>query len=490
MELTDSGLLKAQAHVGGTWVDADDGSRFAVRDPASGAELARVARLSATETMRAIDAADGALAKLARLGAAGRAALLTRLASELERHAEDLARIMTAEQGKPLPESRAEVAYGRAFFEWFAGEAPRIYGRVVPPPSDDKRVLVLRQPVGVGAAITPWNFPSAMIARKLAPALAAGCPMVLKPAEATPLSALTLAELASRAGAPDGAFNVVTTDADGADAVGRALCASPVVRKLSFTGSTAVGKLLAGRCASTVKRVSLELGGNAPFLVFDDADLEAAVEGALIAKFRNCGQTCVSANRFLIQAGIYDAFRDRLRGRMETLQLGPGDRDGTDLGPLIDGQGLAKVERLLDDAREHGADVLLGGARVDAQTTFYPPTLVEGVTPQMEIFREEIFGPIVTLTRFDDEAEAIALANDPRAGLCAYYYSRDLGRGFRVSEALEYGMVGVNTGLISNAAAPFGGVKESGLGREGGAEGIEDWVETKYVCFGDCHPTG
>ncbi|MGD8861352.1 MAG: NAD-dependent succinate-semialdehyde dehydrogenase [Myxococcales bacterium] len=484
MLLSDADLLKTGAFIDGQFVPAGERPELTVTDPARGVEIARIPRLGRADTAAAIDAAARALPAMRSMAAKQRGALLRRVAELMHEHSEDLARLMTAEQGKPLAEARAEIAYGAGFFEWFAEEAQRIYGRTIPPPDGDRRLMVTREPVGVCASITPWNFPTAMLARKLAPALAAGCTLVAKPAEATPLSALALAELTLRAGVPAGAFNVVTGAAEDADAIGRELCEHPKVRKLGFTGSTEVGKLLAERCAGTVKRVSLELGGNAPFLVFDDADVRAAVDGLMVAKFRNCGQTCVAANRVLVQDGVHGAFREALRERMAGLVVGPGDEQGVDLGPLIDEGGLQKVQRLVADARERGAQVLMGGGPAERGGTFFEPTLIAGATPEMAMSQEEIFGPVVAITRFGDDAEGIALANETRAGLCAYFYARDLGRCFRVSEALEYGMVGVNTGLVSNPAAPFGGVKESGLGREGGAEGIDDYLETKYVCFG------
>ena len=407
----------------------------------------------------------------------------------LHQHADDLARIMTAEQGKPLAEAKGEVGYGASFIEWFAEEARRVYGETVPTTDPSKRYLVIKQPVGVCAAITPWNFPIAMITRKVAPALAAGCPVVIKPAEATPLSALAVAELAQRAGMPAGVLNVLTADAERSIEVGKVLCRSDVVRHLSFTGSTEVGRILMQQCAPTIKKLSLELGGNAPFIVFDDADLEAAVEGALVSKYRNAGQTCVCANRLYAQAGIYDAFVTRLAERVAEMKVGNGFEAGITQGPLIDAQAMDKVETLMRDALDKGARVLTGGARAPvAGGEFYQPTVLADVSPDMRLAREEIFGPVAPVFKFSTEADAIAVANATEFGLASYFFSRDVGRIFRVAEALEYGMVGINTGLISTCEVPFGGVKQSGLGREGARQGMDDYLEVKYLCLGglDC----
>ncbi|MBA3995834.1 MAG: succinate-semialdehyde dehydrogenase (NADP(+)) [Candidatus Accumulibacter sp.] len=484
MKLHDPQLLRAQCHIAGRWSDADGGGLFPVHDPASGALLAQLPDCGAGETWRAIAAADAAWPAWRAQTAKERAAILRRWYELLLAHADDLAQLITAEGGKPLAEAKGEVAYGAAFVEWFAEEAKRAYGESIPTTAADKRLLTIRQPVGVCAAITPWNFPLAMITRKVAPALAAGCPVVVKPAEQTPLTALALAELAVRAGLPPGVFNVVTGSAAAAVAIGGELCASPTVRHLSFTGSTEVGRLLMAQCAPTIKKLSLELGGNAPFIVFDDADVDAAVAGALAAKYRNAGQTCVCANRLLVQDGIYDEFAQKLAARAAQLKVGAGTEDGVVQGPLIDAQALAKVEAHIADALAHGARVLTGGRRHARGGTFFEPTVLAGVTSAMRVAREETFGPVAPLFRFQDEEEAVAMANATEFGLAAYFYSRDVGRCFRVGEALEYGMVGINTGLISNEVAPFGGVKQSGLGREGSKHGLDEYLEIKYLCFG------
>jgi succinate-semialdehyde dehydrogenase/glutarate-semialdehyde dehydrogenase len=480
MNLTDPGLLRCDAYIDGQWVAAADGSRFAVTNPAGGEVLARVAALGAAETGRAIAAAEQGQRAWRARPAKARAQLLRAWHDQVLRHADDLALLMTLEQGKPLTESRAEIAYAASFIEWFAEEAKRVDGTVSQHPQADKRIVVIKQAVGVCAAITPWNFPAAMITRKVAPALAAGCAIIVKPAEQTPLSALALAVLAERAGIPGPVFQVVTGDAR---AIGGVLTASPVVRKLSFTGSTAVGRLLMAQCAGTVKRLSLELGGNAPFLVFDDADVDAAVSGAIAAKYRNSGQTCVCVNRFLVQEGIYPAFVDKLATAVSRLQVGSGLDPGVDQGPLIDADALDKVGALVADARSHGARVLAGGAPAAQGGTFFLPTVLAGATPAMRIAREEVFGPVAAVFRFRDEAEAIALANDTEFGLASYLYTRDVGRCWRVAEALESGMVGINTGAISNEVAPFGGIKQSGVGREGARCGIDEYLELKYLCL-------
>jgi succinate-semialdehyde dehydrogenase/glutarate-semialdehyde dehydrogenase len=481
MQLTDQDLLRAQCRLSGGWADARGGAVLAVTDPASGERFARVPNMGAAETRRAIEAAERAWKPWRELTAGGRGALLRRWNDLMLENQEDLARIMTAEQGKPLAESRGEIAYAASFIEWFAEEGRRVYGDVIPPHRPDKRILVLKQPVGVCAAITPWNFPAAMITRKAGAALAAGCTMVVKPAAETPLSALALAVLAERAGIPPGVFNVITGEAL---PIGEELTSNPIVRKLSFTGSTAVGRLLMRQCAGTLKKLSLELGGNAPFIVFDDADLDAAVEGAMQSKYRNTGQTCVCANRILVQDGVYDAFAERLAAQVAALRVGPGTEEGVSQGPLINSKALEKVEGHIADALAKGARVVTGGGRHALGGTFFQPTILRNVTPEMQIAGEETFGPVAPLFRFKTEEEAIAMANDTEYGLAAYFYSRDLSRLWRVSEALEYGMVGVNTGLISTPIAPFGGVKQSGLGREGSRYGIGEYLELKYVCVG------
>ena len=479
LTLADPKVLQRDAYVDGEWTRAGSGRRFAVHNPATGEQLAEVADLDAADARAAIEAAAAAFPGWAAQTAKQRAAVLRKWFELIMAAQEDLAQLMTAEQGKPLAETRGEVAYGASFIEWFAEEAKRIYGDVIPTHAAGKRILVLKQPIGVAAAITPWNFPIAMITRKVAPAIAAGCTVVVKPPDETPLSALALAELAHRAGLPKGVLNVVTTTR--AREVGLELTTNPLVRKFSFTGSTEVGRQLMAQCASTVKKVSLELGGNAPFIVFDDADLDAAVEGALASKYRNMGQTCVCANRFLVQDGVFAAFEAKLAERVKTMKVGNGAEPGVVQGPLISMDAVEKVERLLAEAVADGAKVEVGGHRHALGRTFFEPTIVTGVTPAMAISREEIFGPVATLTRFKDDAEAVRLANDTDYGLAAYFYARDLARVFRVAEALEYGMVCVNDGILSTEVAPFGGVKQSGIGREGSKYGIEDYVEIKYV---------
>jgi succinate-semialdehyde dehydrogenase/glutarate-semialdehyde dehydrogenase len=482
--LDNPGLLRTQALINGEWVGA--AATFAVTDPATGHELARVPNLGRADVETAIAAAANALAAWRAKPAKERAAVLVRWQQLLVKHADDLARLMTAEQGKPLAEARGEVVYGASFLDWFAEEAKRVYGETIPTTDPTKRYLVVKQAVGVCAAITPWNFPLAMITRKVAPALAAGCTVIIKPAEATPLTALAAAELAQRAGMPAGVLNVLTADAQQSVEVGKALCESDVVRHLSFTGSTEVGRILMAQCAPTIKKLSLELGGNAPFIVFDDADLDSAVEGAIASKYRNAGQTCVCANRIYVQAGVYDAFLERFAAKVGALKTGNGFEPGIHVGPLIDEQALQKVETHVADAIALGAKLLAGGKRLEATGgSFFEPTLLADATPQMLCSREETFGPVAPVFKFQTEADAIQLANATEFGLASYFYSRDIGRIFRVSEALEYGMVGVNTGLISTAEVPFGGVKQSGLGREGARQGIEDYVEVKYICLGD-----
>ena len=482
LALRDPKLLRTQAYVDGSWIGAESGASFAVTNPADGELIVNVASVGAAETRRAIEAANNSLPAWRAKTAKERGALLRKWYELILAASDDLAIIMTAEQGKPLAEAKGEVVYGAAFLEWYAEEAKRVYGDVIPENAPGRRILATKEPIGVVAAITPWNFPNAMITRKCAPALAAGCTVVVKPGEDTPLSALALAELAERAGIPAGVFNVLPT----ADyvAVGGELTANPIVRKLSFTGSTEVGKLLMKQCADTMKKVSFELGGNAPFIVFDDADLDAAVAGALASKYRNTGQTCVCANRILVQAGVYDAFAAKLAEAVKKLTVGPGLKGETQQGPLINAQAVEKVERHVADALEKGAKVMLGGKRHALGGTFFEPTILTNVTADMLCAREETFGPVAPLFKFTTEAEAVRMANDTEFGLAAYFYTRDVGRCFRVSAALEYGIVGVNEGIISTEVAPFGGMKESGIGREGSKYGIEEFLEIKYVCMG------
>src|SRR5713101_2525724 len=485
VSLQDSKLFRQACYIDGAWVEAAARGSIDVDNPATGEIVGTVPRLGRAETRQAVDAAAGAFPAWRKKTAKERATVLRCWFDLMMANHEDLARLMTLEQGKPLAESRGEVAYAASFLEWFGEEAKRIYGDTIPQHQPDKRIVVIKQPVGVVACITPWNFPLAMITRKAGPAIAAGCTVVLKPAEQTPFSALALAELSERAGVPKGVFNVVT----GAPTeIGPELTSSPMVRKLSFTGSTEVGKLLMAQCAGTVKKVSLELGGNAPFIVFDDADLDAAVEGAIASKYRNSGQTCVCANRLLIQETIYDAFATKLAAAVKALKPALGLETGATQGPLIDEAAVEKVESHLRDAQAKGAKVLVGGHRYALGGRFFEPTILTDVTPQMAVSREETFGPVAPLFRFRTEAEAIALANDTEFGLAAYFYGRDIARVWRVAEALEAGIVGVNTGIISTEVAPFGGVKQSGLGREGSKYGIEEFVEIKYLCFGGITP--
>jgi succinate-semialdehyde dehydrogenase / glutarate-semialdehyde dehydrogenase len=481
IKLADSKLWKTRGFIAGEWLAADSGKTTEIRNPATSAVLDSVPYMGAAETRRAIAAASEALPAWSKKTAGERAKILRKWFDLMMANQEDLAVIMTAEQGKPLAESRGEIAYAASFIEWFAEEGKRIYGDVIPGHQADKRIMVLRQPIGVVAAITPWNFPAAMITRKCGPALAAGCTFVVKPAPQTPFSALAMAELAQRAGIPPGVFNVVTGDAV---AIGGEFTGNPLVRKLSFTGSTPVGKLLMSQCAGTVKKVALELGGNAPFLVLDDADLDAAVAGAIASKYRNTGQTCVCANRFIVQSGVYDAFAAKLADAVQKLRVGDGLEGETDQGPLIDAKALAKVESHVADATSKGAKVVTGGRRHALGGTFYEPTILTDVNTDMQLAREETFGPVAPLFRVESEEEAVRLANDTEFGLAAYVYTRDLARSWRVSEALEYGIVGLNTGLISTEVAPFGGVKESGIGREGSKYGILEFTELKYVCIG------
>ncbi|MBV8429793.1 MAG: NAD-dependent succinate-semialdehyde dehydrogenase [Solirubrobacterales bacterium] len=484
LPLRDPSLLRDQAYVAGRWCEADDGQRFPVINPATGETLALVPRMGAAETRRAIAAAEAAFAEWRDRPAAERAALLRRLRDLMLENRDDLALLLTLEQGKPLAESQAEIGYAASFFEWFGEEAKRVYGDTIPSPHRDKRILVTKHPIGVCGGITPWNFPSAMVTRKAAPALAVGCTMVLKPAEQTPLSALAVAALAERAGLPPGVLSIVTGDAEDAPAIGSELTANPVVRKLGFTGSNEVGKLLMRQCADQVKNVSLELGGNAPFIVFDDADLDEALAGALLCKFRNSGQTCITANRILVQDRIHDAFLERFVQGASQLAVGAGTEPSSQVGPLIDQAAFDKVSHHVADATERGAELLLGGAPHERGLTFFSPTVLDGVSLDAAMSRQETFGPVAGIARFSDEAEAIRIANDTPYGLAAYFYSRDVGRIFRVSEHLEYGILGINTGFISVEVAPFGGVKESGIGREGSKYGLDDWIETRYMALG------
>ena len=478
--LKDPALFRDRCYVDGAWLEADSGKRFAVDNPGDGSLVGTVPDMGAAETRRAIEAAQRALPAWRALPAKERSRIVRKWYDLIMANADDLALILTTEQGKPMAEAKGEIVYGASFVEWFAEEGKRIYGDTIPSPTNDRRLIVLKQPIGVCAAITPWNFPNAMITRKMAPGLAVGCTFVLKPAEQTPFSALALAELAERAGFPKGVINMVTGDAP---AIGKELCANPIVKKVTFTGSTEVGRILMRQSADTIKKMSLELGGNAPFIVFDDADLDAAADGAMASKYRNAGQTCVCANRIYVQDGVYDAFAAKLAERLKGLKVGRGTEAGVNVGPLIDEQGLAKVEEHVADAVAKGAKVVAGGRRSSLGGRFYEPTLLTGVTNDMKVSREETFGPVAPLFRFKDEAEAIALANATEFGLASYFFARDVGRVFRVAEAIESGMVGVNTGIISNEVAPFGGVKQSGLGREGSKYGVEDFLEVKYVCL-------
>ena len=477
-------LLLDRGFIGGEWVEGDAGATFPVINPATGEELAQVPRMGADETRRAIEAAQTAYPAWRATLAKERARILRRWADLMLEHRDDLAFLLTTEQGKPLAESRLEIEYAASFLEWFGEEAKRVYGDTIPTYMQDRRVVVTKEPVGVTAGITPWNFPAAMITRKAAPGIAAGCTMVLKPAEQTPLSALAVAKLAEEAGLPAGVFNVVTGDADDAPAIGGEMTSNPIVRKLGFTGSTEVGKLLMEQCARQVKKVSLELGGNAPFVVFDDADLDEAAAGAVLCKYRNSGQTCISANRILVQDSVYDDFLGRLTQAVTALRVGAGTEPDVLVGPLIDGQALAKVERHVADALDGGAELVTGGNRHERGHTFFQPTVLSGVTASMAMTSEETFGPVAGVGRFSTEQEAIEVANATPYGLAAYFYSRDVGRIWRVSEALEYGIVGINTGFISTEVAPFGGMKESGIGREGSKYGIDEWLELKYLAMG------
>ncbi len=481
LQLKDPALFRTRCFIGGEWADADSGETVAIHNPATGEQLGTIPKMGAVETRRAIEAANAALPAWRALTAAARSRVLRKWFELIVEHQDDLALLMTSEQGKPLAEARGEVLYAASFIEWFAEEGKRIYGDVIPGHQPDKRIVVTKEPIGVCAAITPWNFPLAMITRKAGPALAAGCTMVLKPATQTPYSALALASLAELAGVPKGVFSVVTGSAA---EIGGELTSNPIVRKLTFTGSTEVGVKLAAQCAPTVKKLSLELGGNAPFIVFDDADLDAAVEGALASKYRNTGQTCVCANRLLVQESVYDAFAEKLAAAVAKLKVGNGLDEGVTQGPLIDMNAVGKVEEHIADALSKGARVVTGGRRHALGRSFFEPTILADVTPTMKVAREETFGPVAPLFRFKDEADAIRMANDTEFGLAAYFYASGMNRVWRVSAALEYGIVGINTGLISTEVAPFGGMKSSGLGREGSKYGIEDYLEIKYLCIG------
>jgi succinate-semialdehyde dehydrogenase/glutarate-semialdehyde dehydrogenase len=484
LSLLDQELLLDRAYVGGRWVEADSGATFAVTNPATGETLAQLPRMGAAETRRALEAAERALPGWRGLLAKERAAILRRWADLMMSRQEELAVLLTSEQGKPLRESRVEIAYAASFLEWFGEECKRVYGDTIPTYMHDRRIVVTKEPVGVTAGITPWNFPAAMPTRKAAPALAAGCTMVLKPAEQTPLSALAVMKLGEEAGLPPGVLSIVLGDAEDAPEIGREMTSSPLVRKLGFTGSTEIGKLLMGQCAGQVKKVSLELGGNAPFIVFDDADLDAAIDGAMTCKFRNSGQTCISANRILVQDAVYDEFVTRFTERASALTVADGFSDAVDVGPLIDVPAIDKVERHYEDARSGGAEVLLEGGRHELGPQFFRPAVLAGITDAMAMSCEETFGPVAGISRFATEEEAVRKANDTPYGLSSYFYSRDVGRIWRVSEALEYGILGINTGVVSTEVAPFGGVKESGIGREGSKYGIDEWLEVKYLCLG------
>ncbi|GFZ96802.1 glutarate-semialdehyde dehydrogenase DavD [Elstera cyanobacteriorum] len=481
MNLTDTALFRQQAYINGQWVGADTGGTLAVDNPATGVLIGTVPNMGAAETRRAIEAAGAAFPLWAAKTAKERSIILTRWAELIVQNVDDLAVLMTSEQGKPLAEARGEILSGAAYIQWFAEEGRRVYGDVIPQPRGGQRLLVVKQPVGVCGAITPWNFPSSMIARKAGAALAVGCTLVVKPSDLTPFSALALAELAERAGLPAGVLNIVIGDAA---PIGDELSFNPIVKKITFTGSTAVGKLLLSKAAQTVKKVSMELGGNAPFIVFDDADLDAAVAGAILSKFRNAGQTCVCANRVFVQEGIYEAFAAKFTAATQGLKVGNGLDTGTTTGPLIDDRALAKVERMVAEATEKGARVLTGGTKHALGGRFYTPTVLADVTGEMSVVRDEIFGPVAPLVRFKDEADVIRLANDTDYGLAAYFYARDLGRVWRVAEALEYGMVAVNEGAIATEVAPFGGIKQSGMGREGSKYGVDDYIQLKFVTFG------
>lgn len=482
LDLKNPSLLRKQSYVDGQWIDADSGNTFDIKNPATGEVVASIADLGADETRRAIEAADKAWPAWRDQTVKERAKILRRWYDLIIDNADDLAKILTVEQGKPLKEAKTEIVYGANYIEWFSEEAKRVYGDVIAPPSKDKRIVVIKQSVGVTCSVTPWNFPSAMIARKMAPALAAGCPFVAKPASDTPLSALALAVLAEEAGIPAGVFNVVAGKSS--REIGTEMTANPLVRKFTFTGSTAVGKKLMAQCAETIKKTSMELGGNAPFIVFDDADIDEAVKGAIICKYRNAGQTCVCANRIFVQEGVHDEFAQKFATAVEALKMGNGVEEGIEVGPLINSKAVEDVKALVDDALAKGAKQAVSGGPSELGDCFYAPTVLTDVNDEMKLFKEEIFGPVAPLFKFSSEDEAIALANDTEFGLASYFYSRDIGRIWRVSEGLEYGMVGINEGIISNEMAPFGGIKESGSGREGSKYGLDDYLEIKYLCMG------
>ncbi|MCO1333838.1 NAD-dependent succinate-semialdehyde dehydrogenase [Microbulbifer sp. OS29] len=482
LKLTNPALLRSQSYINGQWIDADSGATFDVLDPATGKVVASIADLGANETRRAIEAAHQAWPSWRDTTVKERAKILSRWYDLIIANVDDLAAILTAEQGKPLTEAKTEIIYGANYVEWFSEEAKRIYGDIISPPSNDKRLLVIKQSVGVACSVTPWNFPSAMIARKMAPAIAAGCPFIAKPASETPLSALALAVLAEEAGVPAGVFNIVAGEK--APAIGAEMTSNPMVRKFTFTGSTAVGKLLQAQCAATMKKTSMELGGNAPFIVFDDADIDEAVKGAIVCKYRNAGQTCVCANRIFVQEGVYEEFAQKFSEAANKLSLGNGFDSGIDVGPMITTKAVKKTESLVEDAIQKGAKTLVAGGPSTMGECFYSPVVLGNTTDQMKLFKEEIFGPVAPLYKFSSEEEAIRMANDTEFGLASYFYARDIGRIWRVAEGLEYGMVGINEGIISNERAPFGGVKESGQGREGSRYGLEDYLEIKYLCIG------
>ncbi|WP_444932112.1 NAD-dependent succinate-semialdehyde dehydrogenase [Microbulbifer sp. SSSA002] len=482
LKLKNSALLRSQSYINGQWIDADSGATFDVLDPATGQVVASIANLGADETHRAIEAANQAWPAWRDTPVKERAKILSCWYDLILANIDDLAIILTAEQGKPLAEARTEIIYGANYIEWFAEEAKRVYGDVISPPSGDKRLLVIKQSVGVTCSVTPWNFPSAMIARKMAPAIAAGCPFIAKPASETPLSALALAALAEEAGIPPGVFNIVAGEK--AAEIGAEMTSNPLVRKFTFTGSTAVGKLLQAQCAETMKKTSMELGGNAAFIVFDDADIDEAVKGAIVCKYRNAGQTCVCANRIFVQAGVYDEFAQKFSAAVEQLAMGSGFDSTIDMGPMITAKAVKKTESLVEDALQKGAQTLVAGGPSSLGDCFYSPVVLGGVTDKMNLFKEEIFGPVAPLYQFSTEEEVIQMANDTEFGLASYFYSRDIGRIWRVAEGLEYGMLGINEGIISNEMAPFGGIKESGQGREGSKYGIEDYLEIKYLCIG------
>ncbi|MFK7731987.1 MAG: NAD-dependent succinate-semialdehyde dehydrogenase [Pseudomonadales bacterium] len=481
MQLKDTTLLRGESLINGEWVNADNGETLAVHNPATGEVVANVAKCGTNETRRAIACAEAAMVEWRATTAKHRAGLLRKLFDLMMENQEDLAQILTAEQGKPLAEARGEIAYSASFLEWFGEEAKRVYGDTIPAHGTDKRIVVIKQPIGVVASITPWNFPSAMLGRKIGPALASGCTVVCKPANATPLSAYAIGVLAERAGFPAGVINIVTGRTS---EIGAELTSNPTIRKVTFTGSTPVGKQLMAECATTVKRTSMELGGNAPFIVFDDADLDAAVQGAIASKYRNAGQTCVCANRLMVQDGVYEEFAAKLEAAVAQFQMGDGTTDGVNIGPVIDEKAANDIYAFIDDAVEKGAKIVIGGERSELGPGYVQPTILSNVSDDMRVFREEIFGPVAPLFRFKTEQEAIAMANDTEFGLAAYFYARDIGRIWRVSEGIEYGIVGINEGIISTEVAPFGGVKESGSGREGSKYGIEDYLEMKYLCMG------